>query len=148
MNGLEKLNDQLKKDIERFDRESTKHKSMHRRCQTAVIALTALTTITAGTGLIVPIEAVPALQFVVLCLTSTAAALTAWSEMRRTRDLWQHEREVYYALVDIRRELEFHSALRELTQDELNRYFKRMATVLGSSTQKWVHIQEKQSTSQ
>ena len=72
----------------------------------AVIALTAITTIVAGTGLIFPENGKTA-QFIVLSLTAITAAVTAWAEMRKARELWQHEREVYYALIDIQREMEF-----------------------------------------
>ena len=143
MSGFEALRDSLKEDINRFDHESKKHKSLHRRCQTAVISLTAFTTIVAGAGLILPESSDKAIQFTVLCLTTITAAVTAWAEMRRTRELWQHEREVYYALIDIQREMEFVATSRKLTQADLEGLFKRIAAVLGSSSQKWARIQEK-----
>jgi hypothetical protein len=143
VNGIESLRGSLKKDIDRFDVESKKHKRLYRLCQTAVIVVTATTTIVAGAGLILPESSGKAAQFSVLCLTTITAAVTAWAEMRRVRDLWQHEREVYYALIDIQRVMEFVAANRELTPLDLEGLFQRIAAVLGSSSQKWARIQEK-----
>ena len=143
MSGLESLRGSLQKDIDRFGDESTKHKWLHRRCQTAVMVVTATTSIVAGAGLILPESSGKALQFAVLCLTTGAAAVTAWAEMRRARDLWQHEREVYYALLDIQRAIEFAAANGELTRVDLEVFFQRIAAVLGSSSQKWARIQER-----
>ncbi len=143
MSAYEKLRESIKNDIKRFDKESQDHKSIHRRCQTATIALAAATTIVAGAGLILPESAGKTLQFIVLCLTASTTGVTAWAEMRRVRDLWQHEREIYYALSDIEREIEFVAAARELSESELNLYFHKATAVLSSSSQKWVGIQER-----
>ena len=133
----------MKQEIARFDAESTKHKHLHRRCQTLLIALTAATTIVAGTSLVLPESSGKAVQFAVLCLTAVTTAVAAWAEIRRARELWQHEREVYYALIDIRRGIEFIAANRELTPKELEDLFQKIDAVLGSSSQKWARIQEK-----
>lgn len=143
MSAFEWVTESLKQDIQRFEQESEKHKTLYRRSQTATILLTAITTIVAGAGLILPETSARGIQFTVLCLTATSAAVTGWAEMRRARELWQHEREVYYALIDIRREIEFLAASKELTPAELEAFFKRIAAVLGSSSQKWARIQEK-----
>lgn len=140
--GLEALRETLKADIARFDRESSKHKLLHRRCETTVIVLTTLASVVAGAGLVLP-ESSSSLQFAVLCLTATTSGVSSWSGMRRARELWQHEREVYYALLDIQREMEFVAGNRELTPAELTSLFERIAAVLGSSSQKWTRIQEK-----
>jgi uncharacterized membrane protein len=139
--GLTSLRDSLKKDINRFDAESTKHKRLHRRCQTTAIALTAITTIVAGVGLVLP-DSGKAVQFAVLCLTAVTAATVSWTEMRRTRELWQHEREVYYALIDIQREMEFVAASKDMTQAVADEFFQRIAAVLSSSSKGWTVIQQ------
>jgi hypothetical protein len=143
MPGIEWFRETLKEEIARFDAESTKHKKLHRRCQTGLIALTAITTIVAGMSLILPESSGKAVQFAVICLTAITTAVAAWAEMRRARDLWQHEREVYYALIDIRRGMEFIAANRELTSKELEDLFTKIDAVLGSSSQKWARIQQK-----
>lgn len=142
MSAHEKLQELLDSEIHRFDGESTKHKKIHRRCQLVLIALTALSSIISGIGLLLP-ESGTQIQFVVLVTTTLATAVTAWTEMRRARELWQHEREVYYALIDVQREINFMTALRSLQDDELKQYFDKINSILGSSGQKWTRIQEK-----
>ncbi|NTW24132.1 MAG: DUF4231 domain-containing protein [Lentimicrobium sp.] len=147
LSGSEFLRNTLDDDIARFDRESSKHKRLHRKYQRAVIILSAVTTIVAGSGLVLPEESGKALQFTVLCLTASTAAISAWAEMRRARELWQHERDIYYKLVDIKREFVFLSANRELKPLDLEEFFRKISDVLGSSTQKWTGIVEKKGTS-
>ena len=141
--GLDSLRKTLDQDISRFDKESGKHKRMHRGYQRGIILLTTATTIVAGSGLILPEQNGRIVQFCVLCLTAATAAISAWSELRRARELWQHERDVYYKLTDIRRELEFASVNRELKPPDLEDFFKKIAEVLGSSMHKWSSIAEK-----
>ncbi|HXH37819.1 MAG TPA: DUF4231 domain-containing protein [Thermoanaerobaculia bacterium] len=142
MDAAEKLRDLLAKDIDRFDIESSKHKRIHRRSQGFLIILTAATTVAAGLGLVFP-NRVKDIQFLVLALSAVATGATAWTEMRRARDLWQHEREVFYALKDILRELDFRSSVRTLELAEVDELFQRTTSVLGASTAKWSRIQEK-----
>ena len=143
MGGVDALLESLRKDITRFDGESAKHKILYRRCETLVIVLTALSSVVAGAGLVLPERTGPYAQFTVLLLTTTTAAISSWERMRRARELWQHEREVYYALLDVQREIEFVASNRPLTSEELEQYFRRIAAVLGSSSQKWARIQQK-----
>jgi uncharacterized membrane protein YbhN (UPF0104 family) len=142
MDAAAKLGELLQADIKRFDVESRGHKQIHRRTQVSLIFLTAAITVTAGLGLLFSGHE-REIQFLVLLLSAAATATTAWSESRRARDLWQHEREVYYALVDIRRELDFRSSIETLALDEIEKLYKRAAAVLGSSTAKWSRILEK-----
>ena len=144
MERLEKLLDILEKDIDRFNDESKKHKRIFRSAQTIVICLTAVTTVTAGAGLLITDAAGKnIIQFCVLALSATVTGLTSWNEMRRARELWQHEREIYYALVDIRRSIDFYSTNREPTDAEIDSYFERISSVLGSSAHKWGQIQSR-----
>jgi hypothetical protein len=107
------------------------------------MALSALTTIVAGSSLVLPESIGKGVQFAVLCLTAVTTAVAAWAEMRRARELWQHERELYYGLIDIQRGMEFVAANRELTPNDLENFFQRIDALLGSSSQKWACIQDK-----
>lgn len=133
----------LDKDIKWFDDEATEHKRIYRRCATAVIALTAATTITASLGLALDQRYARTVQFIVIALTATTTGVSAWAEMRRVRELWRHEREVGYALKDIRRELAYRAATSAMTQDDVDGYFARASAIIGSSATKWSRIQEK-----
>jgi hypothetical protein len=107
-----------------------------------VTVTTALTTIVAGLGLVLEGHE-RQLQFAVLALSALGTAITSWAASRRARDLWQHEREVYYALSDIRRELEFRCSVKVLDLAEIEEIFTRSGSILGSSTAKWSRILEK-----
>lgn len=138
--GLKTLSELLAHEVQRLDRESTRHKRLHRRCQTALIGLTACTTVVAGAGLVVPAAASGVAQFVVLCLTATGSAVAAWSAMRRTRELWEHERGIYYELLDVQRALSFQAACGPLSERDLQRFFTRIAAALRSSGPRWAQI--------
>lgn len=142
MDSTNKLRELLTDDIDRFSAESSKHKRLYRKVQATLIILTAATTVAAGLGLVIQHHE-SEIQFIILALSAVATATTAWSESRRARELWQHEREVYYALIDIRRELEFRSVMKALTATEIEELFIRSALVLGSSTKKWTTILDK-----
>lgn len=142
MEAVSKLRELLSKDIERFDSESRKHKQIHRKVQGYLIILTAAITVAAGLGLVLPGRE-KEIQFLVIFLSAVSTATATWSEIRRARDLWQHEREVYYALIDIRRDLDFLSSIKTPSLDEIERLYQRAASVLGSSTEKWSRILEK-----
>jgi hypothetical protein len=133
------LRDLLAADIERFDKESVKHKGIHRRADMALIAFAAATTIVAGLGLVLPGRE-REIQFAVIALSAVATGVAAWAQSRRARDLWKHEREVYYALKDLLRELDFRASVGALEMDGIEDIFRRSSAVLGSSTAKWSGI--------
>lgn len=141
--ALEVLLPVLDQDIKRFEREADVHKGIYRTCATAVIALTAATTITASLGLALDQRHARTVQFIVIALTATTTGVSAWAEMRRARELWRHEREVGYALKDIHRELSYRAATSVLSQEEVDRYFARANAIIGSSSTKWARIHEK-----
>ncbi len=101
------------------------------------------TAVVAGAGLILPEGSERFVQFTVLTLASLTTAVTSWLEMRRARELWQHEREVYYALKDVLREVDFYEAMGAMTPEKVEAYFRQAASILGSSSQKWARIQQK-----
>lgn len=136
------LSDLLIIEIDRLDAESSAHKHLHRKTQLLIILLTALSSIVSGLSILNtnPDEA-RKLQFGVLAITTLVTAATAYGELRRSRELWQHEREVYYALKDLHRELLFLQGLNELTSTKQHEIFERAQSVLGSSSHKWANIQ-------
>lgn len=143
MSGIDALRATFAKELARFDKESQKHKGIYRRSQLLIIGLTTFSTVVAAAGLVLPSGYDKAVQFAVVCLTATTAAVASWTEMRRARELWQHEREVYYGLLDIERGFEFIASTGDVTQETLQATYQRVTAVLGSSSQKWARIQEK-----
>lgn len=81
----------------------------------------------------------------VLRLSAITTALTAGAEMRHARDLWQHEREVYYELIDARRSLDFDEARGSLTDAAPQAYFEKINGILGSSSERWAGILQNKS---
>lgn len=138
--GYEEFKKCLNEEVERFKTESTRHKALHRRCQTVIIALTAFTTIVAGAGLVLPKSAAPAAQFSVVCLTAASTAVAAWAAMRHTRELWEHERGIYYELLDLKRELSFQEACGTLKECDVQQFFARTAAALQTSARGWAQI--------
>ena len=120
MSSLDKLNEELQKGISNFSEESTRHRELYRKWQTRLIVLTAGTAIIAGAGLMMPDGSDRTIQFGVLCLAAATTGIITWLEMRRVRELWQHERQTYYALVDLQREINFYSSVRTLASGERN----------------------------
>lgn len=133
----------LETDIQSFGREADKHKKVYRACALSVIVLTAATTVIASLGLAIDKTYGRAIQFGVVVLTATTTAVSAWSETRKARELWRHEREVEYALKDILRDLDYRSATGELSEKYLDDCFNRAASVIGSSASKWARIHER-----
>ncbi len=146
MDGINALRETFDREIHRLDAESSRHKQLHRRQRALIIILTAATSIVAGAGLILAESSGRTIQFCVLALAAVTAALTSWAESRHARELWQHEREIHYALVDLKREMDFRAAVRGLSETDLERYFNRLTGVLGSSTRKWVAISKAATT--
>jgi hypothetical protein len=133
----------LTTDIESFNSEADRHKKIHRYCASSVIGLTAATTITASLGLALGNSYGRAIQFIVVALTATTTAVSAWAEMRKARELWRHEREVEYALKDILRDLNYRSATGPIADNYLDDCFSRAKAIIGSSSSKWARIHER-----
>lgn len=133
----------LESDIDSFGREADKHKNIYRTCASSVIALAAATTITASLGLALDKTYGRAIQFIVVALTATTTAVSAWAEMRKARELWRHEREVEYALKDILRDLSYRSATGPIADNYLDDCFSRAKAFIGSSSSKWARIHER-----
>jgi hypothetical protein len=138
---VEKFIKMLDEDIKRLDGEANRHKDMHRGVRTAVIVLSAITTVVAGAGLVLP-DSRNFIQFFVLVLSAGATATGSWGEMRRAREIWQHERAIHRALTDIRQEIKFKCIIHGgLSVTQAEDYFKQVSSVLGPSVDRWSGIQ-------
>lgn len=136
------LSEILDSEIEALGVESTKHKQQFRVCQTLVIGLTGASSVVAAWALMQS-EAPKGAYFAIAIITALATAISAWLEMRRSRDLWQHERPVYHALRDLRREFEFLESIGELSVEKEKEIFRRMTQTLNQSGRKWVQVVQK-----
>lgn len=135
----------LQTEIDALNEESTKHKRQFRLCQTLVISLSALSSIVSAWALTQPAPPKFA-NLAIVVITALATAISAWIEMKRSRDLWQHERPLYHSLKDLKRELEFCESIGELTAEKKREIFQRMSQILSQSGTRWVKLTKDQGT--
>lgn len=126
-----------------FDRQAARHRDAHRRGQAGLIVLSAAASVTAGLGLLLGATLGPQLQFAVLCLTTLGTGLAAWLELRRARELWQHERALHHALQDLEREMHFRAAQGEPSDDQVEDWFQHLQQLLGAGSERWAKIVER-----
>ena len=129
------LLDQLSKKIQLFKDDSDKHKNLYRKLRYSVFLLTSLSALLAGLSLKFP-DLSPTISVIILLVLAAVGVLTSIEGLRKPSELWIHERTTYYALMDLRREVEF------LVDDNASKvvveqYFLRMQEILGASNEKW-----------
>lgn len=138
MPAIEVLREELDRSIDRFDRESTKHKKLYRRLRYLVFGFTGLSTVLGGLAAAEVFEArVTSLAIVVA--TTLASVVTSVEGLRKPAELWIHERTIFTALKDLQREVEF-SAAEGPDDDEVARQFERLQGILGASSEKWSRV--------
>lgn len=143
MNAYEHLLDLVAGERAHFDRQAERHRDAYRWGQTGLIALSAAASITAGLGLLLGTQFGPLLQFTVLVLTTVGTGLGAWLEMRRTRELWQHERALHHGLQDLEREMHFRGAQGVPSHEQVEAWFQRLQQLLGTGSERWAKIVER-----
>lgn len=140
MKGIDFLNKELDIHIERFDKESKRHKKMYRSTKYIIFVLTALSTILAG----IAVGSGQAQYYLNICIIITTAAIgvaNSFDGLRKPGKLWTLERNIYYSLKDLKRELMF-----DLERNEevaIEKYFDRFQAVLNAAGEKWTRNVEK-----
>lgn len=125
---------QIKNKIEHFDKESTDHKHMHRRFRYAIFCLAGL--ISVLSGLAISFDSMQAnINVLIIVVGAVIGIITSIEGVRRPQDLWLMERNVYYALLDLKEDYEFEVA-GEANVD-VDSYHKKMQQILNSSKEKW-----------
>lgn len=142
------LRTELDASIAFFKREADKHKRLHERCRYSIFALTALSAILAAAALVVPDKAQKILNVTVVATSALIGAAASVEGMRKPADKWHTERRAEYALLDIKRELEF--GIRAASDElKVNDLYVRMAAILKSSGESWSkHLQSAQGQGQ
>jgi hypothetical protein len=135
MSKLEYLQSELDKHIASFDKESTKHKNMHRCFRYSVFTLTGLSTVLAGLPVAFPSVQMP-VSLLVLVTTATLAAVNSIEGLRRAAELWIHERSIFYELLSLRRKLTF-QASEPVPPPDVDGLFRDMEDVLQSGRDRW-----------
>lgn len=138
MSKEEKLLNELKYQIKRFEIESTKHKKMYRCLRYSAFGLTGLATVLASSALQFD-EIQVYLNIAIVIVTAIAGTLASYEGLRKPSELWINERNVLYALKDLRREVEYEAG-ETGTLKEPDLYFNRLQQILGVSKEKWTNL--------
>ncbi|MFB3897302.1 MAG: DUF4231 domain-containing protein [bacterium] len=135
MSKIDQLRSELQHQIERLDKESKKHKRLYRQLRYSVFILAAASTVLASTALTFP-DFQALLNLIIVFITAIVGVITSIEGLRKPAELWIHERNIYYALKDLLREVEYYS-FEEPSCKITDKYFSRMQTILGSSIEEW-----------
>ena len=129
------LLEQLEERISYFEGESKQHKKLYRNLRYAVFTLTAVSSLLAGLALKFT-EANSYFDLAIVFISATIGVVTSIEGLRKPAELWIHERITYYALLDLKREVEFY--LNENSPPEVvEHFFRKMQETLGASGEKW-----------
>lgn len=131
-----KLSSILDAQISRFDLEAKKHKMQYQWFRRWAIILTALSTILAGCGAMFDGIGDKVVDASIVAVTAITAAVVSYEGIRKPAELWAIERNVFHALNDLKRELEFLGEERA-KDDRLDDIFSRLQSVLQSAQGKW-----------
>lgn len=126
---------ELDKQIHWFEKESTKHKNLHRRLRMLVFVLTGLASVFAGLPVIFPHLQVQ-FSILILVVTSGLTVLNAVEGLRKANELWIHERTTLYQLHDLRRDLDFQAESATEAVDVEGLYMQLQES-LQSSRDRW-----------
>lgn len=133
------LMDQLEQKIINFKEDSTRHKTMYRQLRYIVFILTSISAVLAGLAIKLP-EFGSAINVAIVLVSAAVGVITSIEGLRKPAELWIHERTTYYALIDLKREVEFN--LDENSSNEvIEKYFSSLQKLLGASGEKWNSFQ-------
>ncbi len=141
MATLDFLKTELNSQIDRFEKESTKHKKMYRHIKYLIFGLSGISTVLAGIA--VGSSAIQYyLNIVILITTATIGIVNSIEGLRKPSELWIMERNLFYSLKDLKRDLEF-----DLEENNgsisVRNYFDRMQNLLNAAGDKWTKNVEK-----
>jgi len=134
MKGIDFLNKELDIHIERFDKESKRHKKMYRKTKYIIFTFTALSTVLAG----IAVGSEQLQYYLNICIVITTATIgiaNSFDGLRKPGELWTLERNMYYSLKDLKRELMFD--IERNDEVTVEKYFDRFQTLLNAAGEKW-----------
>lgn len=135
MKELEFLIAELDKKIQAFDKQSTAHKKLFRKIKILIFIFTGLSTVLAGIA-IGSASLQPFLNVGVVIFTSAIGIASSYDGLRNPGDLWRMERNLFHALNDLKRSLEFDIAKNQEAIDTED-YFNKLQILLNSAGEKW-----------
>ncbi len=135
MSKEESLRDELKKLVDKFEKASDKHKSLYRIYRYTALVLTGLATILSSIAL-TSFGIQNFLNIAIVCATASAGVITSIEGLRKPAELWIHERNILYALIDLQREMDYEASSTGSIEN-VDDYFSKLQRILGSSQEKW-----------
>ena len=135
MDKLNNLKNELVGQIERFEKESKKHKKLYRSLRYSALMLTGLATIFAASAFKFPVFQ-EWLNIAVVFVTTSAGIITSIEGLRKPAELWIHERNLLYSLKDLKRELDYFGEEIK-TKGSIDSYFEKLQEILSISQEKW-----------
>lgn len=127
---------QIDEKIDKFRRESNKHKNLHRRFRYLIFSFAALTSVCSGLA-IYTVSYQTEINILILVIGALTGLVTSLEGIRSPADLWVMERDVLYCLTDLKEDYLYQTA-GESTVDT-DKYHKRMLEILNSSKEKWLN---------
>lgn len=141
----EHLRGEIEKLIGYFDAESTRHKLLNRRLKSLLFFLTGGATILSSAALtFAPDHSIGLgtwLNFGVVLVTVGASVVSSIEGLRKPGDLWIHERNIFHALGDLKRKLEYELSGGGFIQ--VDEYFIQMQNLLAASREQWANKVDK-----
>jgi len=134
MENLDFLRTELDIQIDRFGKESTKHKEMYRNFKYLIFGLSGISTVLAGIA--AGLNNQYYLNIGIIITTALISVVNSIDGLRKPSELWIMERNLFYALKDLRRELEFDLS-KTNGSISIDEYFDRMQGLLNSASEKW-----------
>ncbi|OQZ02932.1 MAG: hypothetical protein B6D34_08730 [Candidatus Brocadia sp. UTAMX1] len=131
----ESLRTELKKQVERFRKESNRHKRIYRTLRYITFGLTGFSTFVASAALSFKGQQ-EWLNLAVVFATAIAGIATSIEGLRKPSELWIHERNIFYALTDLEREMNY-EASESGGLKNADDYFNRLQYILTTSTENW-----------
>ncbi|MEE2730057.1 MAG: DUF4231 domain-containing protein [Pseudomonadota bacterium] len=122
--------------IGQFKKESNKHKRMHRGFRYCAYVFTGALTILSGCNLFFE-DPEQTLSIVVLVVSACASVVASIEGLRKSDELWHHERMVYLSLLDLKRKLEYSLHGSSVTEVEVDAVFEEFQALLSQSRDIW-----------
>jgi hypothetical protein len=132
----ETLLELLEKAINRFQRESNKHKRLYRGLRYTAVGLTGCATVLASAALRFQDDTQLWLNLAVVGATTLAGIVTSIGGLRKPSELWIHERRILYDLIDLERTITYEGSKPGGLQD-VDQYYKRLEQILTISIEDW-----------
>ncbi|MDN3689041.1 DUF4231 domain-containing protein [Cyclobacterium jeungdonense] len=136
MAAIDFLKSELDSQIERFEKESTKHKRMYRWIKNTTFILAGVSTVLAG----IAVGSETSQYYLTIGILVTTAAISILNSiegLRKPGELWIMERNLFNALKDLKRDMEF-----DLEENKgaipVSDYFDKMQSLLNSAGEKWI----------